>query len=209
VVWLADDVFDYPFQVDYARLWADAVDAFRLVVAHDPAIRVSLEPKPSDPRRFSLVRSTTDALLLVHEVALPNAGVTLDVCHSLMAGEHPPAAAALALRAGRLFGIHLNDGYGRADDGLAVASVNLPMTLELLWWLRRFDYRGTCHFDTFPLREDPVAECERNIQTVLALEAALDRLDETALAAAISTHDALAAREVVETALGWPRAVES
>ena len=52
-LWMAHDGFDYPFQVDYDRLWADEIDGFRQVAAYDPAIRVSVEYKPIDPRRTS------------------------------------------------------------------------------------------------------------------------------------------------------------
>ena len=200
ILWMADDGFDYPFQTDYPELWGLEVEGFRRVAAHDPAIRVSVEPKPGDPRRFSLVRGTADALLAVRDVGLLNFGVTLDFCHSLIAGEHPPAAAAQVLREGRLFGVHLNDGYGRADDGLAVGSVHPWHTLELLGYLRRFGYDGTIYFDTFPVREDPVAECEANIRTVLAFERLLDRLDPGRLVALRERHDALGLLRLVQDA---------
>lgn len=201
VVWLAEDGFDYPFQVEYARLWEHAVDGFRQVASRDPRVKVSVEAKPVDPRRFSLVRGIGEALLLVRDVDLPNMGVTLDFCHSLMAGEHPPAAAALALAQGRLFGVHLNDGYGRADDGLMAGSVHPHETVELLWLLRRSGYAGTIYFDTFPVREDPVAECEANIATVERLLRAVDRLDDHALAAAQARHDAVETQALVSRAL--------
>ena len=200
ILWMANDGFDYPFQVDYPRLWADEVDGFRRVAGHDPSIRVSVEYKPVDPRRYALIRSMADALLAVRDVNLPNFGVTLDFCHSLMAGEHPPAAAALALSMGKLFGVHLNDGYGPADDGLAVGSIHWSTTLELLAYLRRFNYDGTIYFDTFPVREDPVAECEANIETVLQLVATLDRLDEAQLAEGQAEHDALRSQRLVRRA---------
>ncbi len=194
VLWMADDGFDYPFQVDYARLWADEIDGFRRVAAHDPAVRVSVEYKPNEPRRFSLIRSMGEALLAVRDVDLPNFGVTLDFCHGLMTGEHPAAAASLALRHGRLFGVHLNDGYGSADDGLMVGSVRPCQTLELLAVLVDGGYDGTLYFDTFPVREDPVAECVANVATVSRYLTVLDRLDRSALAAAQADHDAIAVR---------------
>ncbi len=200
ILWMADDGFDYPFQVDYARLWSDEVEAFRRVALHDPTVLVSVEYKPVDPRRFALIRSMGEALLAARDVDLPNFGVTLDVCHSLMAGEHPPAAAALALSQGKLFGVHLNDGYGQADDGLAVGTVHRSATLELLGLLRRYGYDRTIYFDTFPVREDPVAECEANIATVLELEAELDRLDQAALADAQARHDAMAIQRLLTRA---------
>ncbi|MFT4040343.1 MAG: TIM barrel protein [Thermomicrobiales bacterium] len=200
-LWMAYDGFDYPFQVDYERLWADEIEGFRRVAAHDPAIRVSVEYKPVEPRRTALVRGMGEALLAVHDVGLPNFGVQIDFCHALMAREQPAMAAALALRAGRLFGVHLNDGYGVADDGLLVGSVHPWQTLELLATLRQYDYRGTIYFDTFPVRETPAAESAANIARVRALEAALDRLDGERLSALQARHDAIGVQALLDTAM--------
>ena len=199
-LWMAHDGFDYPFQVDYGRLWAVEVEGFRQVAAHDPAIRVSVEYKPVDPRRTALIRGIGEALLAVHDVGLPNFGVQIDFCHSLMVREQPALAATLALREGRLFGVHLNDGYGTADDGLLVGSVHLWQTLELLATLRQYDYQGTIYFDTFPIREDPAGESGANVARVRALEAILDRLDLALLAELQSRHDALAVQELLQFA---------
>ncbi len=199
-LWMAYDGFDYPFQVDYGRLWADEIDGFRRVAGHDPAIRVSVEYKPVDPRRTALIRGMGEALLAVHDVGLPNFGVQIDFCHSLMAGEQPAMAAALALREGRLFGVHLNDGYGQADDGLLVGSVHPWQTLELLATLRRHDYRGTIYFDTFPVRENPAAESAANVARVRALEAMLERIDADRLAELQASHDALGVQALLHEA---------
>ena len=199
-LWMAYDGFDYPFQVDHGRLWADEMDGFRRVAAHDPAIRVSVEYKPLDPRRTALIRGMGEALLAVRDVGLPNFGVQIDFCHSLMAGEQPAMAAALALREGRLFGVHLNDGYGQADDGLLVGSVHPWQTLELLATLRKFAYGGTIYFDTFPVREDPAGESAANVARVRALEATLDRIDADRLAEAQARHDALGAQALLHEA---------
>jgi xylose isomerase len=203
-LWMAYDGFDYPFQVDYDRLWADEIDGFRRVAAHDPAIRISVEYKPLDPRRTALIRGMGEALLAVRDVGLPNFGVQIDFCHSLMAREQPALAASLALREGRLFGVHLNDGYGQGDDGLLVGSVHPWQTLELLATLRRHDYRGTIYFDTFPVREDPAAESAANIARVRSLEAVLDRLDASQLAVLQARHDALGLQALLhEVTFGW------
>lgn len=201
VLWMADDGFDYPFQVDVARLWSDEIEGFRRVAAHRPDVRVSVEYKPTDPRRFALIRCMGDALLAVREVGADNFGVTLDVCHALMAGEHPGAAATMAIREGKLYGVHLNDGYGRADDGLAVGSVHPWETMELMIELRQRGYDGTIYFDTFPVREDPAIECAFNVETVRRYERAIDRLDVDALLEARRGHDALLARSIVASAM--------
>ena len=203
-LWMAYDGFDYPFQVDYDRLWANEIDGFRQVAAHDPGIRISVEYKPIEPRRTALIRGMGEALLAARDVGLPNFGVQIDFCHSLMAREQPALAASLALREGRLFGVHLNDGYGQADDGLLVGSVHPWQTLELLAALRRYDYRGTIYFDTFPVREDPAAESAANVARVRALEAILDRLDLERLAELQTRHDALGLQSLLDEAtFGW------
>jgi len=194
VLWMADDGWDYPLQVDYRRLWEAEVDGFRRVAERNPGVRVSVEYKPVDPRRRALVATMGEALLAARDVDRPNFGVTLDVCHSLMAGESPAAAASLALREGRLFGVHLNDGYGVADDGLMIGSVRPVQLLELLIVLRRGGYGGTIYFDTFPVREDPVAECAANAQTLLRFDALAERLDGEALTAMLGDHDAVGVR---------------
>jgi sugar phosphate isomerase/epimerase len=199
-LWMAHDGWDYPFEVDYARLWEDEIDGFRNVAAHNPNLRVSVEYKPLEPRRTSLVAGMSDALLAVRDVGLPNFGVQIDFCHSLMAREQPAAAAAMALREGRLFGVHLNDGYGPADDGLMVGSVHPWQTLELLWYLRCFGYNGTIYFDTFPERIDPAGECAANLRAMRRFERILDRLDGYDLAALQARHDALQLTHLVHEA---------
>ncbi|MBA2755482.1 MAG: TIM barrel protein [Chloroflexia bacterium] len=200
IVWLADDGFDTPGQVDYRQVWDDAVDGVAMMARHDPSVRVSIEYKPREPRAFSVFRTMGDALLAARQTGSPNVGVTLDVCHALMTGEYPAMAATLALAGGKLFGVHLNDGHGRGDDGLPVGSVNPWATLDLLLTLRDEGYEGTIYFDTFPVREDPLAEFAANIATVERFEAVIDRLDRDALRAARAAHDALAVADLWQAA---------
>jgi xylose isomerase len=199
-LWMSHDGFDYPFEVDYARLWEDEIEGFRRVCEHNPELRISVEYKPLEPRRVSLIAGMSDALLAIQAVGMPNFGVQIDFCHSLMAREQPAAATARALQAGRLFGVHLNDGYGPADDGLIVGSVHPWQTLELLWYLRRFAYRGTIYFDTFPERVDPAGECAANLRAVRRFERILDRLDAGELAHLQAGHDALALTRLIQDA---------
>ena len=193
ILWLGPDGFDYPFQADYSQLWQWAIEGIRAVAEQNEAVAVSIEPKPSDPRRYSLVRSLSDALLLARDAALNNVAVALDFCHSLMAGESPAMAASLALRENRLSAIHLNDGIGPADDGLMVGSVHPAQTLELLYVLQRAHWNGTIYFDTFPEHTDPVAECAANIETVKRLVRRLDQIDPERLVEIQAQQDGIAA----------------
>jgi len=195
--WMAADGWDHPFQANDGSIWDAEIDGFRAVADHHPSVHVMVEYKPYGPRRFSLIRSMVDALLAVRNANRPNLGVTLDVCHNYMAGEHPPAATATAPCEGKLFGIHLSDGDGTADDGLMLASVHERDALELLYVLRAGHYEGPVYFDTFPIHEDPAGELAANIAELERLEMALDRLDQQALRAARNARDAISVARVV------------
>ena len=198
ILWMGPDGYDYPFQSDYRQLWDMEIDGFRRVAEIAPDVRVSVEYKPSDPRRFSLVRNMGEALLAVADVGRPNFGVTLDYCHLLMAGENLAFAASLALARGKLFGVHINDGYGPADDGLMVGTITLWQTVELLWTLRQGGFTGTIYFDTFPDRLDPAAECARNVETMERLTALLDRVPVEAVRTAQAAQDAVSASHIFQ-----------
>ena len=197
IVWPGPDGIDVPFQASYDELWRLQVDGLRAVARHDPNIQVSIEYKPSDPRRVSLVANMAEALLCAADTGEENVGVTLDLCHSLMAGEVPAKVAALALGRGKLFGLHLNDGYGLADDGLMVGSVHREQLRELLWTLHQHRWGGTIYFDTFPNHIDPAAEAALNIATIERADADLAGLDEDALLAAQSAQDAIRVRHAL------------
>lgn len=203
-IWLGQDGFDYSFQADYDRMWSDEVEAIREVADHDPDCQISIEYKPNEPRSFSLLPDMATTLLAIKEAGSPNLGVTLDFAHVLYADEVPAFAAAMISRHSKLLGVHLNDGYGKRDDGLMVGSVNTKATLELLWQIRKDGYQGAIYFDTFPDASglDPVRECEANIATVEGLLRVADRLDaDNRLGQAVAKQDAVSAQVIVNAAL--------
>ena len=64
-LWLGQDGFDYSFQADYLRLWDETAEALRIIAAHNPAIDISIEYKPNEPRAFSLLPDVATTLLMV------------------------------------------------------------------------------------------------------------------------------------------------
>ena len=206
-LWLGQDGFDYAFQADYAQLWKWEIAGIAEVAAHNPAVAISLEYKPNEPRAFSLLPDAATTLLAIKEIGLPNLGVTLDFAHALYAGEQPAFVAALVSRHSRLLGVHLNDGYAKRDDGLMVGAVHTMQTVELLRQIYRDGYDGPIYFDTFPdvTGLDPVRECEVNIATVRAMMAVIERIDsQNKLRDAISRQDAVTAQGIVQRALLGP-----
>jgi sugar phosphate isomerase/epimerase len=203
-LWLGQDGFDYAFQADYRALWDMEIEAIREVADHNPAIDISVEYKPNEPRAFALLPDVATTLLAIRDVARPNLGVTLDFAHVLYADEMPACAVAHVARHSRLLGLHLNDAYGKRDDGLMVGSVHLQQTIELLYALDRIGYDGAIYFDTFPDTSgiDPVAECTANIDMVQAMKKVVARLHATpALDRAIQRQDAVASQKLVHAAI--------
>ena len=201
VIWSAFDGYDYHHQVNYDVLWDRVVSAFREVCDALPDVRVSLEFKPTDENtRFFAVPSTGAAMLLAQEIDRPNFGLTLDIGHMLMAGENPAQSVALVGRAGKLFGVQLNDGHSKlgAEDGLMFGSVHPHLALEFIRWLQKVRFDGHIYFDTFPRNEDPVREAEYNIRRVKALWAQAAQLTKAGIDAVSAKHDALGALELFE-----------
>ena len=207
-LWMGQDGVDYAFQGDYGRMWDDTLDALARVCDHDPAIAVAIEYKPNEPRAFALMPDIGTTLLAVRDVARPNLGVTLDFAHLLYADEMPAHTAHLIGRHARLLGVHLNDGYGKRDDGLMVGSVHPIQTVELFVELDRMGYDGAIYFDTFPDHGGlyPVAEAAINVRVTNRLRAVAAGLSGHAgLREAIDRQDAAASHAIVAAAL-WGEA---
>ena len=203
-LWMGQDGFDYSFQADYARQWEDSIAAIAEVADHNPGIDVSIEYKPNEPRAHVVMPDMTTTLLALAEVNRPNTGVTLDFCHMLFAGEMPARAAMLAARHSRILGVHLNDGYGKRDDGLIAGSVHPVQTVELFVALDRAGYDGVIYFDTFPDHggTDPVGEARASIALTDHLRGVAKALASNAeLAQAQAAQDAAAATRIVTAAL--------
>ena len=189
ILWPAHDGYEYPFQLDYRSGWQHMVECYGEVADHAQGITVSIEFKPAEPRARTVLSTTGSVLALIAETGRDNLAVTLDFAHMLMAHENPAQSIALCLAQGRLKGLQLNDGWGAADDGLATGSVSLVQTLEAFFYLLRDGYAGTYYFDTDPIRENPIRECETNIARTKQLLATAQRLvDEGQL----PNHDAMA-----------------
>jgi xylose isomerase len=203
-LWLGQDGVDYSFQGDYAAMWEATVEALAEVADHNPALDIAVEYKPNEPRAFALLPDLGMNLLALAEVNRPNTGITLDFAHVLYAGEIPAQVASVVARKSRLLGVHLNDGYGKRDDGLMVGSVHPMQTVELFLELDRIGYDGVIYFDTFPDHGglDPVAEAAANVHMADRLRAVAARLATSAdLSAAIARQDATASLRIVADAL--------
>jgi len=153
-LWTGQDGFDYPFQTDYRRQWEWFIGCVRELCDYAPDLKITLEPKPREPRNRSLIDTVPTALLACEEVDRPNIGLTIDVGHTLAAGGNMARDIEMALRSNRLFNIHTNDNYGTWDDDMIVGSVHFIEFLEMFYVLSRRGYAGWVSVDIFPYREN-------------------------------------------------------
>lgn len=203
-LWMGQDGFDYGFQADYRAMWDHTIAALAEVADHAPDIDIAIEYKPNEPRAYALMPDVATTLLALHEAGRANLGVTLDFAHVLYADEMPAHSAHLVARHSRLLGVHLNDGYGKRDDGLMVGTVHPVQTVELLVELDRAGYDGVIYFDTFPDHSgtDPVAESRTNIANAERLaEIARSLAGNGDLARAMARQDAAESQRIVARAL--------
>ncbi|MFP1946081.1 sugar phosphate isomerase/epimerase family protein [Lonsdalea quercina] len=190
-LWFGYDGYDYPFQQDYFRAYELLVNALQQVTQAFPDMQFSFEYKPYEPRTFSFIGDVSSTLMLIDDVGSDNLGITLDFCHMIMKKENPAFSLFQSARKNRLVGFHLNDGYGHFDDGLMLGSVHLMQTLEYIYYAKRVKFDGLIYFDTFPTREDPVAECEQNIKMYKTLSSFIDRVGIEEMDSIIRSQDAL------------------
>jgi xylose isomerase len=195
--WPGQDGFDYPFQVDYARLWDHSVEGIREVAQANPSQQFAIEYKLKEPRVSMFFSSAARTLLAIEDMGVDNVGIVLDLGHSLFAKETPADVLQIVSRRGKLVSVEVNDNWREWDDDMAVASVHLIETLEFMYALRKINWQGPILLDQFPFREDPVKAAQASINTIRTLDSLLDRIDLKALAAAQDKHDALEAQRIV------------
>ena len=203
-IWLGQDGFDYGFQVDYKKIWNDEIQAIKEIAEYDKDCLISIEYKPNEPRAYSLLSNLGTTLLAIKEINLDNIGVTIDFAHILYSNEQPALVAALIDKHSKILGLHLNDGYGKRDDGLMVGSVHQLATIELLYYVAKTNYDGPIYFDTFPdtTNMDPVKECELNIETVKKQLKLVDKLLlNNELAVAIENQDSITSHRIFNSIL--------
>jgi xylose isomerase len=139
------------------------------VVANRYQIKLSLEPKPNEPRGDLYLPTVGSMLAFIatldhHEMF----GVNPETAHIKMAGLNPYHEFAQALAAGKLLDVHLNGQKPlRFDQDLAFGSDDLRDAFFTIKLLKDHHYKGTLGFDCHPYRTetDPWDFVERNLRT--------------------------------------------
>jgi len=196
-IWMAHDAFDYSFQINYLEVWNRLKTAFQEIADYAPDLRISIEYKPFQPRAYAFIDSMGVTGMMIKEIDRKNVGVTLDYCHMLMKHENPAFAADIFGSRNKLFGIHINDGYGLNDDGLMIGTASPFKTLEFLYYVKKHNYEGMFYFDTFPVIEDATKECQANIDMIKKLDSLIDSVGMEKIGEIIEKNDAIEAHKLM------------
>ncbi len=198
-VWQAYDGYDYPFQVAYDEAWVRMIEAFQEVCDYAAQfdIRISIEYKPFEPRNHAMIDSVGMTLYAIEQIDRPNIGCTLDFCHMLMKFDSPAYGLAVAALKNRIYGLHMNDGYGQMDGGMIFGSVNLIQCTEFVYYLKKTGYDGVVFFDTFPIREDVAQEIQVNIDTYKKISGKIDEYGMERIGEVIRSHDSVTIQKMI------------
>jgi xylose isomerase len=176
------DGHNYAFEVDYERQWAWLVEGISVVASYRSDVRFSLEYKPKEASNFLILPDVGRTLLLCSQVNRPNVGVTVDVGHSLEAGETPAEAICLAAQASRMFYVHFNDNNRDWDWDMLPGSVNLWDMVESLFYLNRLNWEGWFAYDVMTRGGDPVRTAQATLRIMNSGEQLLAKLGRERLA---------------------------
>ncbi|MGH4036402.1 MAG: sugar phosphate isomerase/epimerase family protein [Sphaerochaeta sp.] len=196
-IWQAFDGFDYPFQMDYEVGWNKMIEAFREVADYGSDLKISIEYKPLEPRAYAALDSIGTTLLAIKEIDKKNVGATLDFCHMIMKHDSPAYALALTAHQSSLFGLHMNDGDGRMDNGLIFGTLNTSQAFEFVYYLKKYNYTGVVFFDTFPVREEVGLEIQANIEMFVAISKAIDKVGMERIGSIVSKQDGIQSQKLI------------
>lgn len=133
------------------------IEAFDKMMAHDPKIRLAIEPKPNEPMDHAYLPTIGHALAIAQLTRDPTrVGALIETAHCILAGLDPSDEIEFALRFGKLWSLHLNDQNGlKFDQDKPFGAANLRSAFNQVQVLERNEYgvRGeyVC-FDVHPFR---------------------------------------------------------
>ena len=200
IVWLAYEGNDYPFQVDYIDCWIRIKEIFQEICDYKN-IPICIEYKPYEERVHSFLDSFGTTMLMVKDVDRKNLGVNVDFCHMLMKKENPSFVLSYLLNAGKLFGIHLNDGEGHTDEGMMVGMSFFWKIFEFIFYLKKYKYQGVVFFDTFPIRENAAEECRCNVEMCNKIESIIDEIGLETIQNIVDKNDGIAVNRLFQKIL--------
>jgi xylose isomerase len=142
VLWLAREGTYLREAKDSATATGRILDALNAMLAHDPKIRIAIEPKPNEPMDHTYIPTTGHALALgAASLAPARVGVNIESAHAILAGLDPSDEMGFALHFNKLFSVHLNDQNGlKFDEDKSFGAVDLRRAFNQVRILDAHDY---------------------------------------------------------------------
>jgi xylose isomerase len=142
VLWLAREG-TYIREAKDSKIATDRlVEAINVMLAHDPGIRICIEPKPNEPMDHAYLPTTGHALAIGMLTDDPDrVGVNIESAHAILAGLDPSDEMGFALAHQKLWTVHLNDQNGlKFDQDKSFGSVDLRRALNQVRVLDKHNY---------------------------------------------------------------------
>ncbi|HEB29726.1 MAG TPA: hypothetical protein ENI15_02485 [Spirochaetes bacterium] len=162
--WVARDGFETQFAVPWGRNYTYLMDGLNLVAryakANDLSIKQgTIENKPNEPRGEMYLPTVGHAIALISRLESPDFwGVNPELLqHEQMTGLTGVAAAAMAVRFGKLFFLHVGNQKPNQfdnDNPVLVGMDGLKEFISVLYVLEKMGWQGHVEFDNHILRTD-------------------------------------------------------
>lgn len=148
VLWLAREGTYLRESKDSKRAVDQIVEAINRMLAHDPAIRIAIEPKPNEPVDHAYIPTTGHAIALGHLCSDPSrVGVNIESAHAILAGLDPSDEMGFALAHRKLFTVHLNDQNGiKFDEDRSFGTIDLRRAFNQVRILDKYGYGSNGEF---------------------------------------------------------------
>lgn len=198
-----NDGHDYVFEMNYLDAYRYAEETFSAICEHGRDVKVCIEYKWNDPRTRCLLASAGETLAFCQSVGAENLGVTLDIGHSLLAGERPAQSVAMLARAGKLFYVHLNDNDRNWDWDMLPGAFNLWEFVEFFYYLNEVGYDDDWYaYDVMSKEIDTVETFNAVTHLTRKLESLAGRIDRQKMTAVMAERNPVEAlRYLYDTAL--------
>ncbi len=206
VLWLAREG-TYLREAKSARRSTELlVAALDKMLAHDPKIRLAIEPKPNEPMDHAYLPTIGHALAIAQLTRDPRRiGALVESAHAILAGLDPSDEMAFAMKFGKLWSLHLNDQNGlKFDQDKPFGSTNLRSAFNQVRVLEEGQYgrRGeyVC-FDVHPFRPTKVehwlAHLDNSRRTFFRLVEKVRTFDQAKASQLITDRDYQALDQLV------------
>ena len=142
VLWLAREG-TYIREAKDSKVAVDRlVEAINDMLAYDPDMKISIEPKPNEPMDQAYIPTTGHAIALAYLTDDPGrVGVNIESAHAILAGLDPSDEMGFALAYDKLYTVHLNDQNGlKFDEDKSFGAVDLRRAFNQVRILDQYDF---------------------------------------------------------------------